>query len=53
MKFRIYGTIVVLAILGALYYVQNQADTQHQQAPTGDTQPADPDVTALKNLKLN
>lgn len=53
MKFRIYGTLVILAILCAVFYVQENSKQPQQPAPTGDTQPADPDANALKGLKIN
>lgn len=53
MKFRIFGTLVVFAILCAVYIVQENNKQPQQPVPTGDTQPADPDVNALKGLKIN
>ncbi len=51
MKYRIIGTILVLIVLGALFVVTNQDDTQHTNLPT--QQQTDPDANALKGLKIN
>jgi len=53
MKYRIFGTLVIFAILGAVYFEQESSKPAQQPAPTGDTQPADPDANALKGLKIN
>jgi len=51
MKFRIFGTLVVLAILCAIYVAQDE--NKQQPAPIVDTQSADPDANVLKGLKIN
>lgn len=52
MKFRIFGTLMVLIILGGLYILKSQ-DEIHAQPVSTDTQPSDPDANALKGLKIN
>jgi len=52
MKVRIIGTIFVLTILGVLF-VMTQDESPQRVLPTGNSQPADADSSALKGLKIN
>jgi hypothetical protein len=54
MKFRIVGTIVMIAILAALFILtESQKQNDQQQVPQNASQNTDPDANALKGLKIN
>ncbi len=52
MKFRIFGTLLILVVLGGLFVLFNQ-DQGPQNAPTGNVQQVNPEDNALKGMKIN
>jgi hypothetical protein len=51
MKYRIFGTLLIFAILGGLYVVTSEPGNQ-QSVPTNNV-PVDSESNALKGLKIN
>jgi len=51
MKFRIFGTILVLAILGAVFMVTQDPGTQQGQ-PNQQVPQQQPEDNGLKGLKI-
>lgn len=52
MKYRIFGTILVLVVLCGLYIVVNHNDGNNVPQ-VSNSQPVDPEANALKGLKIN